>query len=86
MDFIAKKVKYHHSCRKTYLNRAERIHTGTSQEKSEQTEAREIHNKAFETLTGSISRAFKMYMHSNSQKRVQSFAAVKMSPTYEAIK
>ena len=54
VDFIAKEVKYHHSCRKTYLNRVDRIHTGTSQEKSEQTEAREIHNKTFETLTGYI--------------------------------
>ena len=46
IDFIAKEVKYHHACRKAYLNKAQRTQEKEC-EKSDLQEARETHQKAF---------------------------------------
>ena len=45
VDFIAKEVKYHHSCRRTYLRRAERL-----AEDSKRSETSKLHEDAYETL------------------------------------
>ena len=46
VDFIAKEVKYHHTCRKQYLNRAQR----STKPVTEYGKSREIHASAFVTL------------------------------------
>ena len=44
-DFLAKEVKYHHSCRRTYLRRAERLAEG-----SKRSETSKLHEDAYGTL------------------------------------
>ena len=46
VDFIAKEVKYHHSCRKAYLSRAERTRSSTK-EMTDYATKRETHDQAF---------------------------------------
>ena len=47
LDFIAKEVKYHHSCRRSYLRKAERIEEQLFTERSETTI---MHEDAFSSL------------------------------------
>ena len=48
VDFIAKEVKYPHSCKRDYINRAKR-ETGSFSIRSEYAETRDAHSKAFES-------------------------------------
>ena len=61
IDFVAKEVKYHHSCRKTYLNRAERTkqQSVNSEEKkdSEYHKLRLAHERAFSDIIAYIQDA-----------------------------
>ena len=61
VDFVAKEVKYHHSCRKTYLNKAERLkqQSVNSEEKkdSEYHKIRLAHDKAFSDTVEYIQEA-----------------------------
>ena len=45
VDFLAKEVKYHHSCRRTYLRRAERLAEG-----SKRSETSKLYEDAYGTL------------------------------------
>ncbi|MCG7875152.1 MAG: hypothetical protein N0C90_02335 [Candidatus Thiodiazotropha endolucinida] len=51
VDFVAKEVKYHHTCRKNYVNRAERkkqsIISGEEGEETEYRKLRAAHDKSF---------------------------------------
>ncbi len=51
VDFFAKEVKYHHSCRKAYLNRAQRADLSKCKQKSAKTSR---HDEAFEGLKSYI--------------------------------
>ena len=61
IDFVAKEVKYHHSCQKSYLNRAERLkHQMVNIEEkkgSEYQKLRSAHDRAFSDIIGYIQEA-----------------------------
>ena len=50
IDFIAKEVKYHHSCRKIYLQKSQRVQV-SAEDKSDYSESRDNHLRAFFILT-----------------------------------
>ena len=56
VDFVAKEVKYHHSCRKIYLNKAERIKQQSlnreEKKDSEYHKLRSAHDRAFADIIG----------------------------------
>lgn len=49
INFVAKEVKYHNSCRKAYINAAHRIEV-EPKSNSEYTETRDFHDKCFFVL------------------------------------
>ena len=56
VDFVAKEVKYHHTCRKQYINKANRVQsTEHDKDKSVYGDLREGHNRPFLTLSKYIS-------------------------------
>ncbi len=54
VDFVAKGVKYHHSCHKNYLSRAERVKKIEKEEKTEYAEVRDAHRCVMLTLGHSV--------------------------------
>lgn len=50
VDIFAKEVRYHHSCRRAYISKADRSRDHGNKTKSDYQEARDIHQNAFQKL------------------------------------
>ena len=51
IGFVAKEVEYHHSCRKSYINKADRLQNHSTKEPNGYNDTRELQQVAFHNIS-----------------------------------